>query len=429
MVSKGARRPIKNMAAIAQASAKRTTGWLFYGWRVVAASAVALFFGPIPLNVFSFGVFLQPWAREFHATRAAISLARALLTVVLPLGLPFAGRLVDRYGVRRVALPCAILAGLTMLSANLTVGSLRQLYIFYLVLGLAVCGAGPLQYSDAVSRWFDRQRGLALGLAMLGLGLGALVTPLAAQYLIARMGCRGTLSVFGALGLVITVPAIALCLKDPPEDARGPRRAAPGLSWKGALRTRTFWAMFASFTLVASSVQACLSHIASILADRGSGAPAAALATSLLGGGVLIGRVGSGYFLDRFFAPRVAGSIFGLAALGTGLLRIAGSGGVAGAAAFSIGLGLGAEVDIMAFLAGRYFGLRAFGTIYGILFGGFGLAGGIGTYLMGASYDATSSYAFAVDISCLAAAIGGVIIMCLGPYPYHSQHDSYAGGH
>jgi MFS family permease len=388
------------------------------------ASAVALFFGPIPISVFSFGVFLQPWARDFHAGRGATSLARMILSIVLPLGLPFAGRLLDRYGARRVTLSSSLASGLILLSACSTIGSLRQLYIFYLVLGLALCGVAPPHYCAAVSYWFDRRRGLALGLSMLGLCLGALITPLAAQYLIARVGWRLTLSIFGGANLVIAVPAIAAFLKDRPATEESRAESVVGLSWPEALRTSTFWAMFCAFVLIAGSVQGCLSHVASIVADRGSGAATAALATSLFGGGVLAGRSGFGYMLDRFFAPRVAAVIFGLAALGIGLLRIAGSAGIACAAAFCIGLGLGAEVDIMAYLISRYFGLRAFGTIYGIAFAAFGLAGGLGTYLIGAAYDTTSSYAFALDVSCLVTAIGGAIVMRLGPYRYQSKPDS-----
>jgi predicted MFS family arabinose efflux permease len=165
-------------------------------------------------------------------------------------------------------------------------------------------------------------------------------------------------------------------------------------------------------------VQACLTHIAAILADRGTSAQAAALATSLFGGGLLFGRTGSGYLLDRFFAPRVAALIFGGAAVGIGLLRIATSQELTLAAAFFIGLGLGAEVDIMAYLTSRYFGLRSFGTIYGVIFAGFGLAGGLGAYLMGAAFDATGSYALPLALFCFATLIGAALMLRFGPYRY-----------
>jgi cyanate permease len=124
---------------------------------------------------------------------------------------------------------------------------------------------------------------------------------------------------------------------------------------------------------------------------------------------------------DRFFAPRVAALIFASAAAGMGLLGIANSRAVALIAAFFIGIGLGAEVDIMAYLTSRYFGLRSFGAIYGFLFAGFLLAGGLGTYLMGAAFDATGSYALPLTVFCAMTLIGAALMMRLGPYRYQKR--------
>lgn len=193
-----------------------------------------------------------------------------------------------------------------------------------------------------------------------------------------------------------------------------------GMSCSEASRNRVFWILLCAVVLVAASVQACLAHITAIFADTGASAKTAALATSLYGGGLLVGRAGSGYLLDRFFAPRVAALIFASAALGIGLLRLAASQQFAFVAAFLIGLGNGAEVDIMAYLISRYFGLRAFGTIYGFIFGGFGLAGGLGVYLMGASFDATGSYRSMLTVFCLAALFGAALMLRLGPYRFRA---------
>ena len=146
------------------------------------------------------------------------------------------------------------------------------------------------------------------------------------------------------------------------------------MSWYEAWHTGTFWLLMSSFILVAASVHACFTQMAAILADRGSTAQIGALASSLLGSGVLIGRTGSGYLLDRFFGPHVAALIFAAAAAGMGLLRVGSSPELAFAAAFLIGLALGAEGDIIPYLTSRYFGLRSFGRIGGFTFAGFALA-------------------------------------------------------
>jgi MFS family permease len=90
---------------------------LFYGWWVVATSALGLFIGPIPIMVFSFGVFLRPLVQEFHSARGAVSLAFTLHNAITAFGLPLAGRLLDRFGARRVILPSISLAALFLFSA------------------------------------------------------------------------------------------------------------------------------------------------------------------------------------------------------------------------------------------------------------------------------------------------------------------------
>ena len=403
----------------------------FYGWRVVLVAALSLFLGPTPVVGFSFGVFLKPLTQEFHTNRGAISLAFTLHTLTVAIGLLFAGRLIDRFGPRKVILLSNFLSGLILLSAYFCSGRIWQLYLFYLAEGAASCGVAPVSYSNVISYWFDRRRGLALGIMMAGLGAGAIIMPSAAQYLIARFGWRMTFGFSGAAILLISMPLLAMFLKEKPElmglmpdggpytvtqpDASG---AEAGLSFREAWHTPTMWFLLCAFVLVESSISACLTHITPVLADRGVPVRTAAFVTSVFGGGLLVGRVGSGYLLDRFFAPRVAAVVFGCAAAGMGLLRIAGSQGLAFAAAFCIGLGLGAEVDAMAYLTSRYFGFLSFGAIYGFIFACFGLSAGLGAYLMGAAFDATGSYALPLTLFCVATLIGAALMMRLGPYRY-----------
>ena len=406
---------------------------VFYGWWVAVTAALALLLGSVPIMVFSFSVFLKPLAHAFHSGRGAVSFAFTLHNLAVSICAPLSGWLADRFGPRKVILPSMLVVGLLLLSSSLLTHSIWQLYAFYLAVGFFGCGAGVLPFSTLISHWFDRHRGLALGVMMSGLGLGAAIMPSLAQYVIGKLGWQTTYSVFGVGFLLIAVPAAAAFLKDRPEQAgllpdgvslvkrTAPRpygQETPGASWRDAWHTRTFWLLLLSFILVSASVQACSTQIAAILADRGSAARAAALASSLLGGGLLLARTGSGYLLDRFFAPYVAALIFAAAALGMGLLRVGNSQQLAFTAAFLVGIALGAEGDIIPYLTSRYFGLRSFGKICGFAFTGFTLAGGLGAYLIGIAFDRTGSYALPLIFCWIAALIGAGLMLTLGPYPF-----------
>jgi MFS family permease len=401
----------------------------FFGWWVVLAAAVGLFWG-VPVTVFSFTAFLKPLMQEFHAGRAAVSLAFTLQLIVGALSNPLAGWLIGRYGARKVVLPATAIFGALLLSVIAFSSGLWRMYVFYTALGFVIPGLGPLPYGCVVSHWFDRRRGLALGLMMVGIGSGAMIMPLLTQQLVARLGWRAAYETLGGAVLLISIPVVAAFLKEKPQDlgllsdGAAPNEstaeqepAAQGLTAREAWHTGTFWVMVCAFFLVSASVQGCLVHTIAMLSDRGISAQKAALGSSLAGASVLIGRVFTGYLLDRLFAPRVAAAFFGSAALGIGLLWL-GTTPIAFAGAFLVGLGLGAEVDIIAYLTSRYFGLRAFGQIYSWAFAAFALAGALGPLLMGASFDRTGSYHGALATFLAATVAAAVFMTRLGPYRY-----------
>lgn len=409
----------------------RRGAYPFHGWWIVLTSAFGMFLGPIPIVVFSFSVFLKPLAEEFHSGRAAISLALTFHNIVSAFGIALSGWLVDRFGSRKVILSALVMAGAILLSSYFCAGKVWELYAFFVAAGLADSGAGPVPFGTVISHWFDRRRGLALGATMLGMGCGALVMPSLAQRLIASFGWRSAYGFIGAAILLITVPIVSIFLKEKPEElgllpdginrsvAVSPVIASDvGTSLHEAWHTRAFWLLLAAFVLISLSVHACFAHFAAILSDRGSSAATAALASSLFGGGVIAGRVLTGYLLDRFFAPRVTALIFGCAAAGIAVLASTGSQKIAFVAAFLIGFGWGTEGDAKAYLISRYFGLRSFGEIYGFIFAGFVLAGGLGAYLMGLAFDHMRSYEFPLAIACLGALVSAALMLVLGPYRY-----------
>jgi predicted MFS family arabinose efflux permease len=197
-----------------------------------------------------------------------------------------------------------------------------------------------------------------------------------------------------------------------------------GLDWGDIRKARTFWLMIASFVLAGASVQACVIHIAPLLSDRGASPALATLAVSVAGLAILAGRAGTGYFLDRYFGPHVALTLFAIAALGMALLAAGVTGELALLSVFLVGLAFGAELDIIAFLISRYFGLRTLGAAFGVAFGSFVLAGGIGSLLMGFAFDRTGSYRAPIAGFSVATMLAAVLAGRLGPYRFGLSHTA-----
>jgi MFS family permease len=413
---------------------------IFYGWTVVAAAAVGLFLSGLPIVVYSFGVFLKPLTQEFRVGRGTIALAFTLHNLVGAVFAPLVGWLIDRWGSRRVVVPALVLLALVLISSLAIGTSLWQLFAFYLALGAFNIASSPVGYSAVISRWFDRHRGLALGLIMLGMGIGTAVMPPIAQRLIERFGWRMTFALVGCAILIIPTITVAVFLKEDPRamgllpdgDLVSHKRlltnrasVVAGLEWAAIWRSKTFWLLLPAFVLAGASVHACVLHMPALLSDRGLTAQQAALGSTILGTAVMLGRVVSGYLQDRCFAPRLAIGVFALSGLGIALLWLGHSGLTGLAAAFLVGLGMGAEVDVIAFLLSRYFGLRAYATAFGFAFGSFILAGGLGGWLMGAGFDRTGSYSLPL-ISFFAATIVALALFSrLGPYRFaaHSEKE------
>ena len=404
---------------------------IFYGWVIVFTAGIGLLLGYAPVFVYSFSVFIKSLAQDFHTSRTSISFAFTLANVMQSVGAPLIGRLVDRFGAHKVIVPSTVIFGLVIISFKYFSTSLWQLYAFFIVIGLIGTGTAPVPYGIVVSRWFDRRRGLALGLMMMGLSSGAILMPPIAQRLIVLFGWRAAYAIVGFVVLAISVPVVGIFLKDSPEKmglqpdgepdlntGSTERKNEQGVNWSVARREPTFWFLASAFFLLGASVHACVIHLVPMLTDRGISVERAAFASSLLGVALLIGRVFTGYFLDRFFGPYVAMLLFSGVAVGISLFLTGAGGSLPLLAVFLVGLGMGAEADIIAYLTSRYFGLRSFGEIYGYLFATFTLAGALGPVLMGVGFDHLGSYRAPLLFFLAATLVATVLLSRLGPYIY-----------
>jgi predicted MFS family arabinose efflux permease len=394
-------------------------------WWVVVGSVAGLLVCNGPVLGYNFGVFLKPIMADMGWDRGTASFALSFGGLFSSLMVPVLGWMMDRWSIRRVALPgiaafavCLCLLGFTPASLPIFV----LLYTMTMISGEIQC---PLGYTKAISAWFDRRRGLALGIAIAGIGVGAMIVPQITQAMITRIGWRGAFVGLGVLMFVIAFPVVALFIREPrPGEGEHRRQAVgiqPGLSVHEAVRTARFWLLCTTFFLVAVALLGFSGHIVPLLTDRGL-SPAAATATfGLLGLATMMGRLVTGYLVDRIFAPYVVGA-FWAAPVGGFMLLMTGTGFLPAIGVFLVGFGLGAEADMLAFLNSRYMGQRAFGQLYGYFFMSFGLGGACGRFLDGYLFDRAGSYSPALIGSAVALAIAVLLVSRLGSYTYPVDH-------
>ena len=402
---------------------------LFRGWRIVAVAFVGQAFGIAPLLVYTFGVFAKPLAEAFHSNRGSIALAVSLLDVIIALSAPAAGWLADHRGARGVIAGSIVALAACLVALAYVQPPLWHLYSLYALAALLGVSSSPVTYGRVVANWFDRRRGLALGLATAGIGLGAFITPILAQFLLDRAGWRVAYLGLAGTALLIALPAVGLWLRGTPQevgllpdgasapDLPVPRTTAvPGMTMPEAIRTRTFWQLCIIFFCVAACVNGSIAHLVPLLTDHGVAGSTAALATSLFGLTSIVGRVGNGYLVDRIFAPRVAAILFAGAAVGVALLLADTTSATASLAAALLGLAVGAESDVIPFLISRYFGMRAMAMLFGFAFGAYVLGNATGRYLFAAGFDATGSYTLPLTCALGLLVLASIATLTLGKY-------------
>ena len=418
-------------------------------WLVVAASVCGLLVGAGPILIFASGVFLKPVSADLGIARGDLSSALLVSTFCIAVTSPFVGGLLDRFGTRRVMIPGLVLYALAVASFGLM--QARPLFVIpliFAVVGFVGAVQTPIPYAAVVTQWFDRQRGLALGIATSGVGLGVALLPPMLAMMIGAFGWRYAYLGLGIAVLVLAWLPVALFVRQPPGLAAGsaagsaqaaardlvPGRsshradALPGLTAAAAFRQWRFWALTIAFFLAVMAINGTLTHVIPLLTDRGIPLQQAAFVFSFAGYAIILGRILAGWCLDRFWGPHIAMFFFAVPIIGIVLLGSGATGFAPVVGAILCGAGIGAEIDLMAFFLSRYFGLKAYGKIYGVMFAVFNIGTGLGPALSGVSFDRFRSYEPIFIAYAAALVITCALFVRLGPYPYPApRHDSAPG--
>jgi MFS family permease len=404
-------------------------------WWIVAASVIGLVVGQGAVELYCFGVFLKPLSDGIGLTRGTLSSGLLTASVFTALATPIVGWLIDRYGSRAVMLPGIAAFALAMAArSTLHPSSLALVYVLFVLSGIFGAVQTPIIYAAIVCKWFDRERGLALGLAMAGTGLGVVIVPQTMDFVIQASGWRTAYLFLGTMIFACAFLPVALFVREPSVSDRaqpGTLASVPGSTIAEAVtQSWRFWSLGLAFLIGGICIFGTLVHAVAILTDRGISSQAAAAALSAAGLAMIVGRVASGYCLDRFHGPCIAITSFVVPMAGIALL----SSGIAGPAPFVgillCGVGTGAQIGLQPFFASRYFGLKSIGAISGAMFSLFLIGTGVGPYISGACFDIWHSYVPALVSYVVALGVASLLFAPLGPYPFAAalgQQDSQGG--
>jgi len=404
------------------------SGSIYYGWWNVLACFFGLALSYAMFTVFAFGTFLTPLEAEFGWQRGAMSLALTIANVTIIFTAPLLGALMDKISVRKIILVSVLLLGLCVASMSQLNGNIWYYYLMHLLIPLLGAGTLPIGYSRIIVVWFTQKRGLALGISLSGFGVGAALMPMLAQFIIDAWGWREAYLVFAGLILFISFPLTLLLLKEKPEQSdKGASnhnevlsevKAEPfGLTGREAMRERSYWLILGSFLLVGIGITSILAHLVPMLIGRGVTPAGAVLYMSALGFGLIFGRVIAGFLMDHFFAPYITALFLVGLLIGIVILASGASGPLAFLSAVLVGLATGSEISEIAYMVSRYFGPKAFGQIYGVMFSAFQLGAAIGAAVMGIYHDMFGNYTNATWAVSVLVAIGIGFILLLKPYP------------
>jgi MFS family permease len=389
----------------------------YYGWRVVLAACFGVMAGFGSLFVYTFAVFVKPLSAQFGWNREAVSLGFGLAAVTLGVVSPLLGRWIDRFGPRRIILPCMTVYCVAIISLAFLRSQLWQFYVTCILLGLVGNGAAHLAFSRSISSWFQRRLGTALAFVMVGAGLGALILPVIAQAIISRSGWRAAYFSLGCLALLLGLPLSWRYIFERGETRRETASVShSGQTWQQGLRSFAFWIIVAILFVSSISMNGAITQLSALLTDRGITPGDAALCVSMIGGSSVLGRIGVGWLLDRFFGARVALVVNLITAAGIFLLAHASSFPAGCLSAALIGIGAGGEAAITPYLLTRYFGLRSFSTLYGLTWTFYAAAGAIGPVILGRAFDLTGSYTSLLVVLAVALALAAAMNLLLPKY-------------
>ena len=392
------------------------------GWKPLFAAFVGAGCGINSIPFYTHGIFVGAITAEYGWSRGAAQFAFSFVMMTALITAPLIGLLIDRIGARRVAL--VSLAAFAAMFAALSFATVEiwTYYALWLVMAIAASGTMPITWTRTVNGWFERQRGLALGLTLASTGVVATFAPAIAANLIGDVGWRDAYRILGLGIAVVGLPAIYFLFHDnarvtPTESNATVPAIVPGVSTREGVKSFKFWALGISILLVCAGIAGLITNLVPMLMDHGMDRPTAASYAGIMGLSVIGGRIIGGYLIDHLWAPGVAAVFLAVPAVSCYLLGGAYDPSLIWLAALLIGFTAGVEVDILSFLTARYFGMKNYGALYGGQFVFFAIGSGFAPAAFGMAFDRVGNYQPVLIGSAVMFILSAGLILTLGKYP------------
>ena len=410
-------------AAVMQTDVESGRGGLFLDrpinrWWIVLGCALVNMFASGIFVLYAVNIFFVDAAAELGWQKSTTSLLMSTFFFSAGLGLPALGWAISRYGIRKPSVLVALGYAATVLLIPALPPSQPLFLVNFFLMGIFSASACALPFSIAISGYFDRNRGLALGLGAAGAGLGSSITAGMSNLLLEAFGWRTGLWLYGCLAVAVIFFCLIFLIRTPPGTVERDTKMRTGAQSASLLSLfdREMCIIVAVLALNALCAMGIIGNLVPLLSNRGVSTGVAASLLSAVGLSSWGGRVFIGWLLDKFFAPHVACCTFVVGAIGAMLLVYGISVPMAFIGAVMIGVCMGAEQDLAMYLVGRYFPLSAYSRAVSISWVAWAWGGSIGTFIVAQSYNLTRTYEAALWIFIGLFLLAAVLIMLLPPY-------------